>query len=222
MAFASINDIDIIEANIKMPRKGVWHAWLVVDTADAITGNVTIKFGDPTNPVVLIGTVARGGPQIELNALRVVAGAGGMDKVIPPKGFKSTVLESPLRDALQAAGERLSDDSDRKLLDAPAPLWGRHRGTCARAVQNVLDQIDGCTWRHLADGTVYAGRERWPNTKLGEYQELGRDPMLNIVVISADHPNIFPGERLGSDLVSSVEHSFKADSLRTKLFLENV
>ena len=105
MAFVTANKLPVLSAVIALPRRGVWVADLVVDSADALEGAVTIEIAG--GKITLRGTAARTGTHRETAHLRVVGGAGGLGKEVPPHFYRQAPARLLLDDVLKVAGERL-------------------------------------------------------------------------------------------------------------------
>src|SRR5258707_9684395 len=94
MSDLEINGIACLSARISFPRIGRWIADLVVDTEEAITGAARIVSGDGTFD--LTGTVQHGGVYAAYASVRVVGGAGGLDREVTPVYYSRAPLRGPL------------------------------------------------------------------------------------------------------------------------------
>src|SRR5438105_3631892 len=105
MAICTLNNMFVSEATIDIPRIGVWHADLLVDSFNSFTGKAVIQYSSQT----FNGVFSRNGPDInkKLRA-RVLGGAGALSSLLPPKGYRSVPIKVPLNDALNSCGERIS------------------------------------------------------------------------------------------------------------------
>lgn len=206
----------MISARVSLPRLGVWHADLTLDTPKTVTGAVTINL----NGFTLVGFSRRGGPFLDSSLVRVVGGKGGLATVIPSKGFVNVTRGQVLRDILQTVGESLSASSDAAVMGVQLPFWAQSRGHAGKAVKQAVDNQSGAVWRVLPDGTVWVGIEVWKGSALAAHDVLRADPLVDTVQLYADTPNVVPGTVLDGRRVSYVEHVIEEDSIRTGVWLE--
>lgn len=217
--YCTANGIGVVIADIRMPRVGVWHADLVLDTMDAG------PFGEGAKVVLVAGgetfrgTVRRSGVFKGALHLRMVGGAGGLTTPLSAKSYRGVPLRIPLQDILTAAKETLAPTADAASLATVLQKWACVAQAAGEAVAALLPAAgDGLAWRILKDGTFWLGREAW-KPRAVEPQMLHEEPALGRVEVDAQ-PSIVPGDSVGGAHVSYVEHHFGARRLRTKLWLE--
>lgn len=108
--YAAVAGRRVVAADIRIPWVGTWTADLAVDEVGAaLTGRVTVTLGG----LSLVGTVddVHAGAWAEGRGVRVVGGAGGWGKALPPKGHHNDAgvkLSTVLSGAALEAGETLS------------------------------------------------------------------------------------------------------------------
>ena len=208
-----------LDASLLLPRTGVWQADVRVDTADEITGPVTINVDE--GRLVLRGTVARGGNWQDTGYLRVLGGAGGLLKEAPPKHYVATTMRIVLGDLLAGAGETLSPRTAK--LPVSTFMWTTIGVPIGPLITRLLASAAPThTWRVLTDGTVWVGDETWPDSKVKEsdFQTLDEDPSRAVALLGVETPLLMPGVMLGDRRVSYVEHRLGGPQTRTRVWFE--
>jgi hypothetical protein len=214
MALVTLNDFDVLEARIHLPREGRWWADLALDTdsTDSLAAAVTLQVGDA---LTLKGTVIRLGEHAGTVTLQMVGGAGGLMKVLVPKAYQGVPLRIPLQDALTEVGESLSATADTSVLNTLLTKWVRMKGDAAGEIEALLGECDADTvCRVLADGTVWVGSETWPEAQLA-YTLLEDHRWCGQVVLGVDSPSLLPGTTFLDRQVEHVEHRIGAHEIRT-------
>jgi len=226
-AFCSVNGFTVLDGSIYLPRVGVWHADLSVDTFDTLTGPVTVQLPSQT----LQGRATRSGSDAARRLrLRVVGGNAGLASVVTPKSYGSVPLRIPLTDALTAAGERLSPTADTSLLNTQLAAWSNMAAPANSVIASLLQAVPGNpAWRVLIDGTVWVGFETWPVVTLPDTVLISSDPENGRVTIASDAPAILPGVSFSylvpgvgqvSKQVSYLQHLISSGMVRTVFFSE--
>jgi hypothetical protein len=218
MSEITLNGTPVTSLTVLLPRIGAWTADVELDDATAPTSRVVIAVAGVLS---LSGTVARGGAELERWRGRIVGGAGGLKREVPAVSQQGSTLALALADVLRAAGERLA--SNVVDLSAAAPLWHRIAAPAALAVGDVA-RAAGCAWRVLPDGSVWVGRETWPEVA-PDVDVIDWRPELGRLELAGDVLGILPGQtlRARADLavrVGCVEHRATADALRTVVLVE--
>lgn len=143
-----------------MPLLGPWTAQLELDSAVPPTGNQTIDW----DGVTFSSTVVRSGTdEGNKSQALLVGGKGGLSKTLStPKYYASgPTLGTIVADILTEAGETLSGTADSSVLGHVVARWERAVGAAGNCLTTVLEQA-GATWRVLADGTVWVGKDTFP------------------------------------------------------------
>lgn len=123
MSAITINGASVAIATITIPYYGAWSADVTLPVDAPLASSVALVVGDMT----LRGTVVR---QASFNGdmtARIVGGAAGWRKELPPKGYAHIVgvqMSTLLKDAADESGETIDVDSDRVV----GIRWGRERG----------------------------------------------------------------------------------------------
>ncbi len=216
MAYCTLNGAPVVEATVCLPRSGAWHADLIVAKDAAPTGAVTLGLAE--GRIQLKGTVLRGGAPYLTALVRVVGGAGGLQRILAPRAYRQVPRGTVLRAALSEAGESLSPNADQATLAEVLDHWVRRQAPAGELLGALLAS-SGASWRVHADGSVWVGPESWPPTKSADWVVLEQLPQLGKVVLSTDTPALWPGEVLRGRKVEYVEHRVDAKRIRTEVLL---
>ncbi len=185
MTAASLDGKVIVKALVTMPSAGVWtaDAWLPAD--EALSGAVTLKISGLT----LVGTIVRGGSYAGSAAYRIVGGAGGWRKTLPPKTYRNdqgVKLSLVLGDLAREAGETLSLGADASL----GPAFIRRRAEASRVLREVVPG----GWWVAPDGTTQIRARSVISVNPNNYQVTNYDPLTGIATIATEEPELFvPG-----------------------------
>jgi hypothetical protein len=217
VSHALVNGRGAFWGELRIPRIGAWEADFGVsrDGAEELTGTAAIEIGGRAWK----GRVWRSGENVGVIYLRIVGGAGGLSRVVPAKSYQGVPLSLPVSDLLAEVGETLSPASDMPLLASVVTQWTRTEGTAGACLRSILAQAAG-VWRVLADGTVWIGRETWPESALTEYTYCQQVPNAGAIEVFAAEPAIYPGEVFRGRRVSVVAHRIEAQTVRTRILWE--
>ena len=215
MATVTINGQRAFETVISLPRTGAWRVDASVNTTSAITGACEIVIGNLT----LKGYARVGGVYGEVASVRVIAGAGGLYKDARPKHYSNAPLRIPLNDLLSDAGETLSATSDAAMLATSLVNWTTIQAPTANLITALADAA-GATWRMVADGTVWMGKESWPASSFTYDLERSAPQERRLDMVS-DEPTLLPGTTLSGQRIGYVTHTISASSVRTVAWVES-
>lgn len=223
-----INNLNVFEAEIFIPRIGVWHGVFSVDSNTPLVGTAKVQFGSQT----LVGTFDRTG-QSDTGRVRarIVGGTNKLSSILNPKGYLGVPLRIPLNDALSDASEKLSNLSDASVLSYQLPAFSRMQVSAGTVIRSLMSIAPGTpAWRMLLDGSVWVGYEQWATNKTIDYRLISTEPERGRITISSIDPTILPGTsfsytapRASSVTVSKVSyvrHLLTPDLIRTTLYLE--
>lgn len=218
MAHSLLDASPILSGCVVLPRQGVWHADLVLESNAAPSGAVTLRLGASLS---LRGTVVRAGIFAGQVRARVVGGAGGLGTELAPRWYAGAPRELPLRDLVEEAGEQLASTSDPSLLgEVLTPGWARLRGSAAAALARLLEGT-GASWRILPGGALWVGPETWPTASgMADLVVLEEDRSRGRLVLVSEAPTLLPGQTLRGDRVSDVEISIEPERLRVEAWLD--
>lgn len=198
-----INGVAFTHAVIRMPALGAWHADITVPegTAAALSGAAMLQAGHLT----MQGSLLRGGiSPDDTTRVRVIGGAGGLQKTLSTKAYRDVPLDLVLREMASSAGETLAPTSGLPQMK----YWVRTSQPLADALRLAAAEASA-RWRVLLDGTVWVGRETWPDAsrQLARAAELLRDiPEQGKAIYGVDDPWLVPGVTLNGRRISCVEH----------------
>lgn len=152
IANATIAGHRCTDAVVSIPSWGRWFAEVSVDGEVELSGKVTLQIAD----LALEGAVLSGGPGKGRSFFRVVAGAGGWAKTLPPKhytddgGVKAVAV---LGDAAREAGEQL-DTTEIARTVTVGPAFTRYEGMAS----GVLELVSPRNWYVDERGVTRIGR----------------------------------------------------------------
>ncbi|HUB09466.1 MAG TPA: hypothetical protein VMB50_20850 [Myxococcales bacterium] len=223
MSYLTVAGVDGLRARIGIPRVGVWHADVALDTDDpsAIQDDQAVELILDNGRLTLQGAVRRASVAYGTTLARLVGGAGGLPQPVPAKAFAQVSLQAVLQDTLQAIGEQLSGSADPNTLALFLSSWTRE-GTAAYRAVAALAAEAGVPWRLLQDGSLWLGPETWPSSSVKHYEVLSWDPADSRAEMSSDDPGLWPGTTWEGGQVSYVEHRIDPDKLRTKVWFEDL
>lgn len=155
---------------------GAWIADVAIATVDTITSPATISIGG----LSFVGTVIRQSVFAGTRKLRLVAGAGGWRKTLPPRGYSqpSGVRASAvIGDAARECGETVSIGADPKI----GSFFTRDLGKAKR----VLSLIVGAAW-YVDNAGVTQVREREASAVASPFTVNGWDGGRGVFEISTE------------------------------------
>lgn len=163
---------------LQVPEFGVWIADVDFDSVVALSGRVTLVIGK----AALSGTIdpAFSGTFGEATHVRIVAGAGGWSKLLPPKPYVNDAgvkLSNVLQDAASAVGETLILETDRRMN----AHYVRTTGPASR----VLNLLAPSWWVDYAGTTRVATRT---TSEASGYDLLQFDARHKVAELGVDDP----------------------------------
>lgn len=205
----TIGTTQVQSARLIVPWVGAWICDLSYDLpgeSGLPSGRVTLKFSD----TVLVGTVdpRRTGKIGTKASVRVVAGAGAWDSLVPPKhwhndaGVSSSIV---LATTAGEVGETIADGSPSRLgVDF------------ARTAGPASSVFGGAWWVDFA-GVTHTGNRP---AMTASPDVLNWDPVSNVVELVSDVP-LAPGfivtdSRFGSLTVRDIEQSWESSAGRVR------
>lgn len=217
--------LDALEADLILPRAGVWGAHLELPDDLQISGAATLTIAGDNNgaSASFVGTVRRALPWRGRTRVVLAGGAGGLMAPLEPREYLAGI--KPVRPALvvahvaAAAGEQLAAGVEDALAGSGLERWTRTAGRGVEALDVLADHF-GWTWRILADGTLWVGVETWPVSAgdLGEvWSDDGDDGRIDCAPPVA---SLRPGETVITDAPRQLErvtYRVRAGSVRAEL-----
>ncbi len=216
MNIVTIDGHHVLTATIIEDRTGIGLASVEADHHEALSGQVTIDFGQG---VEFVGTVLRGGVESGRSMARIVGGAGGMSSQLDAKYYKGSPFSVVVGHILDDAGEELATDSD-DLSAQYLPSWTRMQGPASRALDQVAETL-GLVWRVQRDGTLWLGTDTYPELEAG-HTELDADPRRSSKIIAPDvAPEVRPGVTFEGQQVRRVTTTLKPSGLRQHIYFQD-
>jgi hypothetical protein len=209
------------------PLVGVWTADLVIDQSDLSgfeAGTRVTVVAD--NGYTLKGTVDANRTGVFLDAVhvRLVGGAGGLDKASSPRSYiqPGAFVRDVLNGLCSDAGETLSATTDATFLTQNLMAWSVIGGNSVKRNLRALMDIVAPTLslRILSDGTLWVGSESWPQSSV-VYEVMTQDPKDGSYQIGMDSPFIEPGMNLpGVGNVANVMDTIESGRLRSRVWID--
>jgi len=195
LGYPHANGVQLLGFEVTLQHNGAWQANCEIDHPSDDSPIATGPFRFNIDGVEFSGTVVpdRSGAWGGRQNLYVVGGAGGLDGEIGARNYGGglTRVKTVIDDILRDAGESLSPESDSALLGQQVAAWQRSAGTAKHALDMICQRI-GATWRVLRDGTVWVGRDEWPEVEPAGTvmdQDWGRGH----VTVAPDNATLVPG-----------------------------
>ena len=219
----TVNGVGAISGTIEMPLLGAWNADLIVNADTAPVGAVTIS---SDGGLTLVGFVIAGGAFEETAYVRIMGGAGGLSRPALARHYRSATMQTVLVDLMRASGERLSGTADAAVTGLPLPAWTQRANVVGLALGALVSNrrlAPPAAWRVLPDGSIWVGRETWPDAGLTapqDYQEITDAPSEGWVELGFEEPRLTPGVSLEGRHLSYIQHRIYSDAIRTRAWVE--
>lgn len=214
-AYAQLAGIPIVSGRVSFPRTGVWSGELRIEGTTPPSGRVSLQVGGSA----FVGTVALATTWKGSSYVRVVAGAGGLAKELPAKGYVSSPIIVPLQDIATECGETLSKSVDAAVRNTYLAHWARSSGAGGTALARLVAAYAGAVWRFMPGGELWAGVETWPTVR-GDVELLDFEPFGERLTFFAQNPGLLPGFKFMGRNVSYVEHTIKPERIETNVWFE--
>ncbi|MDD5245468.1 MAG: hypothetical protein PHU49_15780 [Syntrophorhabdaceae bacterium] len=215
------NDLQVLKAEITLPKSGPWVAKIEANGDTALSGTVTIDFADGS--MQLVGTVPTGACEAYADRVlaRIVGGAAGLQTTVGGKAYRQATAGLIIGDLLREAGEMLSTTSSATALATVFPHWVRLQNPAQRELALLIRRL-GVGWRVLADGTVWVGTDAWAESALvtPNYHLIENIKQEARAKIVADVPCVFPGETFLEQHIATVEHFLDGAKLTTMVHFD--
>lgn len=212
---ASVNGRDVLSAELREPRIGIWLGEIDLDSEEPLSGALDLVIDD----VHFMATAVRGAVEQGRYHAWIIGGKYGLSKQVSAKHYISVEGRVPLREILQEAGESLSPKTDPAVLSRRFERWSRATGTAGSALAQFATDA-GVSWRMLRDGTVWLGPESWPEAK-ASYDIIDVIPARARMVIAPEVPSVKPGETFAGGKVSTVTTIVAQDGTRQDILFED-
>ncbi len=217
MGFASVNDAPIVRGEWTLPRVGLWHANIELDTDNAPRGEVTMRWGNEA----WVGTIRRSACDSGSCRVLIVGGVGDLGMETKAQGFRDAKVSAILDHILGAAGQTRSMRVDKGLLERKMPWFAVLKQSAGRALVHVSQSLD-LSWRLEADGSLWVGEETWPEAEINEddLDLIASHGASGTIHLRMLRPAIWPGTTWQGARVSRVEHHMDAGDISSRVYLE--
>ena len=215
MADAYLNGSVVLQGDMIRPYSGRWTARVQLDgmVSPGDTAQLRMLGADYVGQVRESGMIGGRGSAM-------VVGGGGLDSMLTPKHYRSTItVQTLLSDWLGVAGVSLSATVDPAVLSSILSAW-------TVGPVPVLDAIDALaeylrlTWRVLQDGTVWLGADAWAVTS-DDWRLIDGSPDVGRLTVAAEVATFGPGVSLADGLrILSVKHTVTPERSRSIVRLQ--
>ncbi len=213
MSDGAVNGAPASRMRWQLGRHGTW--WVDVNLTEpevfAAGAHVTVKLADATGQ----GTIVSGGALHGAAAYRIVGGAGGLGRELPPgppyvndAGVKASLV---WRDVLAACSETAGT--------LPTALLGRHYARAKSFGYETLNLLAPAAWRVDLAGLVHANA--WPeSTYTGDGVRVREDPAAGVVEVATDQIlALVPGVSVdGGSAATDVEWNLDASRITARVY----
>lgn len=209
-------EIDVISGTMSLPRAGVWHADLVINSSTVPKGSVVARLSEVDMPAHVHRAEFVNG-MIEM---RIVGGNGGLGKPAKPKHYKAPLVRHVFADLVSGAGEQLSVSNTESVMSTGLSAWTT-LGIPAGCVLQALAERAGAqvVWRVNFNGMVWMGAETWPQCP-ADVRIISQDGHNAAQVIGTDSQGVWPGTTIGGRRIDLVVHEVGATPRSTVYFAE--
>lgn len=213
MSVVELNGVAVCSGRILFPLQGRWYAELTLQGTDEILveGPVLLDVGGRVFRGFATSSKDRGNRV----SVEVVGGAGGIGATVTPTHYVEETVAGVLRAALAVGGERLSATSDASVTSLMLPMWTRAGGKVSDAVKRVLAP-SGASWRVLDDGSIWVGKETWPEQAL-DIAPTDERPTQSMFQIGVESATVLPGVTIAGRRISSVTYNIDDTRIRADL-----
>lgn len=215
MALLSINDADVIQAEIRLPLFGRGSAKIVLDDSNPVPERFALRFEGGTEFSMSVAAQH----QTDMTSIRAVLGARGLEKTIDQRFYEGIPIETVIRDILRDSGEAISSVKTTGFFNQ----YQRVKSTAAQALKNVLNEAK-LEYGYGFDGRVWVGLHQWqthPET-LEATSNAGASRMWCVDLNASLQPGfeytIFDSNQEIQVRVEMVEHLIYAEVQETRLW----
>ena len=211
-----LNGRPVLAGRVTAPLSGRWHAELVIDTLDGVSGAAELVIGG----VRWAGTTYRSGIEADTCFAGLVGGTRGLDRRVDARSWHGLQPARGLvQELLSEVGEVLYEGSGAEL-DVHLPRWSRVECPADHALAQLVDAI-GARWRMTIDGSVWIGTETWPELILPDAvraELLGTEPRAGRATYSLPGAYLLPGQTFEGRRVGAVVYELAGGVDRAKVW----
>lgn len=210
MAAVTLNGHAASAALLTIPGVGLWYAGVDLTDAAALSGAVTLSvLGTDFSGFVVSGGVVDGRARY-----RIVAGAGGWGKDLPPRAYASDAGLAVAKLVADAASEA----KEPAPVGAPTATLGPHFNRPKLPASFVLNLLAPRAWYARADGVIAFGAR--PALPASALPVTARNPAARSVTLAlADSAaGILPGIACEYGTAADVELELSEAGVRARLY----
>lgn len=213
MAQLSLGGLDVVRAELVVPRVGVWTADLTLESDAALTAKTLLV---AESGMTWTGTIVTQGVYDGRRHVRFVGGSAGLPTVCKPKNFRQVSLRTLLVDTLGNVGETLAPSSLSTALSTQVATYAR-LATSAASVVAYWASKTGVLWRVLPDGAVWLGTTQAAKAP-DDIVVLGERPHRRTMVVSTETFALLPGHVIDGKTVDSLVYRLDDEAARATVF----
>ena len=209
MSTGTLNGLTCMSAAVHLPSWGAWWADCELDQESSLSGSVSLVLADLT----LSGAVVSGGSWLGRSRYRIVGGAGGWGKSLPPKGYTNEAgvkYSTVLIDAATECGETIESPPSGRI----GPAFERLSGPASAVLHILCPQA----WYVGEDGVTRFGLRA--GSTVSTSIPRGRVDVAagSIELLSDSIATLLPGAICDGMTAVDVVHRLDSKKLRTTLY----
>lgn len=213
MSLATLADSTVTALTVHWPTWGLWWAEAAISDPAELTGVQALTVAG----TAFSGAVVSGGAYNGRAAYRLVAGAGGVNKALPKKGYTDTAgvrLATVLGDAAREAGETL--DTSGVVATRLGPNYARQAG---ETLGDLLQRHFPAGWYADTDGTIRIGT-RDATTYEGTAPRVRVNPAHAVIDLAVDSlEGLAPGVQVdGQAPATDLQIDLTPDRLTVRVY----
>jgi len=214
MGLSTLNGHRVTSARITIPSWGCWHGTVSLDGEHAIANGarVTLVIADAT----FEGAVLSGGVALGRSFYRIVAGAGGWGRIIPPWSWSDDAgvkYSTAIGDAARLVGETVAPIANTVRT---GPAWMRDEGPASQTLNTLAPSgwyVDEAGITHVGARAAGALPAKVTRVKPVDFAS-GRVELASDAIAA-----ILPGVVVDGLTATDVQHDLDIESgLRTTVF----
>ena len=190
LSAAGKEGVAVIQAGILLPLTGPWTAEIRAASQELLTGKVQLQLG-PTH--ILVGTIMSASVVEGQLRVRLAAGGRSLTKPSSPSTTPPPRWGWCSRIWPRTWARPISARAIRPMLAHQLEHWTTGRMPAGQAVRCLLAKPAEVSWRHLPDGTLWAGRESWPATPVRDAVEVRHFPEDRASELALEDLALMPG-----------------------------
>ena len=209
MSTGTLNGISCLSVAVHLPVWGLWWADCELEQESTLSGAVTLVLAD----LNLKGTVVSGGSWLGRSRYRIVGGAGGWAKHLPPKGYANAVGVRASKIIVDAATE-----CGEQVENAPTGNVGEAFDRLDGPASQVLNLISPQSWYVGEDGITRFGRRAGKPVAASVTRGKVDFAAGSIELMSDELAGLLPGCVCDGMTAVDVVHRLDSKKLRTTLY----